>query len=93
MCKGNLNNKTKNKKLRIRETKGANIKLLNQELANLSWDSVLLEKNTTMAYDKFMVEFTRSFIKWCPLREISTKQNEIPKPPWLSRGLVNACHK
>ena len=21
------------------------------------------------------------------------KQNEIPKKPWLSRGLSNACHK
>ena len=46
-----------------------------------------------MAYDKFMVEFIRLFIKCCPLRENCMKQNEIPKKPWLSRGLVNACHK
>ena len=63
LCKGNINNKTKNKKVRIRQTKEANIKSLNQELANLSWDNVLLEENTNTAYDKFMVHFTRSFMK------------------------------
>ena len=93
MCKGNINNKTKNKKVRMRQTKEANIKLFNQELANISWDNELLEENTNMAYDKFMVEFMGSFVKCCPLREIDMKQNEILKKPWLSRGLVNACHK
>ena len=93
ICKGNINKKTKNKKVRIRLTKEANIQLLIQELANLSWDDVLLEENTNMAYDKFMVEFMRLFIKCCPLRENCMKQNEIPKKPWLPRGLVNACHK
>ena len=68
----------------MRQTKEANIKLLIQELANLSWDNVLLEEDTNMAYDKFMVEFMRSFIKCCPLTEIGKKRNEIPKKPWLS---------
>ena len=54
----------------MRQTKEANIKLLIQELANLSWDNVLLEEDTNMAYDKFMVAFMRSFIKCCPLRDI-----------------------
>ena len=49
-------------------------------------------KSKNEAY-KFMVEFMRLFIKCCPLRENCMKQNEIPKKPWLSRGLVNACHK
>ena len=93
MCKGTINNEMKNKNVQMRQTKEANIKLLIQELANLSWDNVLLEEDTNMAYDKFMVEFMRSFIKCCPLRDIGKKQNEISKKPWLSRGLINACHK
>ena len=93
MCKGTINNEMKNKKVQMRQTKEANIKLLIQELANLSWDNVLLEEDTNMSYEEFMVEFIRSFIKCCPLRDIGKKRNEISKKPWLSRGLINACHK
>ena len=83
----------KNKKVQMRQTKEANIKLLIQELVKISWDNVLLEEDTNMAYDKIMVEFMRSFIKCCRLRDIGKKQNEIHKKPWLSRGQINACHK
>ena len=92
-CKGTINDEMKHKKVQMRQTKEANIKLLIQELANLSWDNVLLEEDTNMAYEKFMVECMRSFIKCCPLRDIGKKRNEISKKPWLSRGLINAFHK
>ena len=41
-----------------------------------------------------LVEYNEvAYKKCCPLREIGMKQNEIPEKPWLSRRLVNACHR
>ena len=52
MCKGNINNKTKNKKYEYGKLKKPTI---NWSIKNLlfSHDNVLLEENTNTAYDKF----------------------------------------
>ena len=46
------------------------------------------------AYDTFISNFSYIFDKCCPMKEVNINKSRLePKKPWLSTGLVNACHK
>ena len=86
--------KTKHNTKRVRQTKEENINSLNCELHKLTWETFLNEEDVNKAYDTFISSFTYIFDKCCPMKEVNINNSRLePKKPWLTTGLVNACHK
>jgi hypothetical protein len=78
----------------VRQTNEENINSLNCELNKLTWETVLNEEDVSKAYDTFISNFTYIFDKCCPMKEVNINKSRLePKKPWLTTGLVNACHK
>jgi hypothetical protein len=68
-----------------------NLKKIAEELEQESWNELMNEYDTDIAYEKFHNKLESLLNKHCPLKII--KEKPLTNKPWLTSGLINACKK
>ena len=68
-----------------------NIALLQSELELESWQNLYEINDTNECYDYFIKRIVSIVNKCCPY--VKRSQKSMPKKPWLTNGLINACRK
>ena len=68
-----------------------NITLLQNELELESWHTLYESNDTNGCYDYFIKRIISIVDKCCPY--VKRSEKSMPKKPWFSNGLINACRK
>ena len=68
-----------------------NLQLFKSLLDTANWDELYKIENVNTAYDLFYKQFIRMFDASCP--KVTVNERKRKDKPWLTNGLINACHK
>ena len=86
--KENKNNKFTYKRCLDEES----VKMFVGKVSNIDWNSVILESNPNVAYDRFLHEICCIYDECCPTKRVKLNNKKDTKP-WLTPGLINATKK
>ena len=77
--------------IKRRNIKEDNLSSLINVLNSVEWNKVVDISDVNTAYKVFSEKLVSCFDRCCPLTEVKVRKRN--HKPWLTKGLINACHK